>query len=162
MTGFWVHLNAQLTNRPKGADSTRRKDAAARDGVWRVRETAEIRVPVLCKTDTRCEGSTQRATQTDQDTNKYGEGGGIFVRRICCLVIDGYDIDEERFVLWLALLAWRLQCFRVFRFSRSFFSFFLARTAGVDEALYRMYRLDRRRDQPDRTHHLAGSYFSYT
>lgn len=37
------------TNRPKGADTTRRKDAAARDrdGVWRVRETAEIRVPVL-------------------------------------------------------------------------------------------------------------------
>ena len=26
-------------------------------------------------------------------------------------------------MLWLALLAWRLQCFRVFRFSRSFFSF---------------------------------------
>ena len=87
------------TNRPK--DSTRRKD-----DVWRVRDGS--RDSGTAKTDTRCGGSTQRATQTDQDTNKYGEGGWD-IRAPYLLPLLSMDIDEERFVVlwrcgWLFLL----------------------------------------------------------
>ena len=79
------------TNRPKGADSTRRKDAAAGTfGGCGSRDSG------TAKTDTRCGGSTQRATQTDQDTNKYGEGGWD-IRAPYLLPLLSMDIDEERF-----------------------------------------------------------------
>ena len=96
MTGFWVHLNAQLTDpREPTAHAGKTPPPGRLAGAG-----AEIRA--LLK-PTQCGGSTQRATQTDQDTNKYGEGGWD-IRAPYLLPLLSMDIDEERFVLlWLAL-----------------------------------------------------------
>ena len=102
MTGFWVHLNAQLTD-PREPTAHAGKTPGTFGGCG-------SRDSGTAKTDTRCEGSTQRATQTDQDTNNYEYGGGgfgIFVRRICYLCYRWIS-TRSAFVLWLALLAWRL------------------------------------------------------
>ncbi len=107
--------------------------------------------------------------------NSYGGGFGIFVRRICCLDWFSMDIDEWEcssrvesgfcvvavaVALWQPL--WQLQCFRVFRFhfrfllSHGFSQFFLALILTTKSSVS-SYRRCLRRDQPDRTHHHAGS-----
>ena len=130
------------TNRPKGADSTRRKDAGRLAGAGNCRDSGTGTV-VKPTQDAKVQPLNATRNTNRPRYQQIRRGGlGYSCAVSAAFVIDGYDIDEERFVLWLALLAWRLQCFRVFRFSPSFFSFFLARTAGVDEALYRIVLTD--------------------
>ena len=98
MTGFWVHLNAQLTD-PREPTAHAGKTPGTFGGCG-------SRDSGTAKTDTRCEGSTQRATQTDQDTNKYGEGGlGYSCVVSAAFVIDGYRRARSALCCgWLFLL----------------------------------------------------------
>ena len=107
MTGFWVHLNAQLTDPREPTAHAGKTPPPGTFGGCGSRDSGTAKPTQDAKVQRNAQ---HKPTKIPTNTER---GVGIFVRRICCLCYRWISTSQERFVLWLMWLLFLLGGFSV-------------------------------------------------